>query len=85
MRAGLSVAQVEYQGQARNIRILERKPLIDTSYRIRRTLELKYFHFAQFLLIAFEQHIDFEKVSTKNLKFRTVLRDRVMDGWSETL
>ena len=43
---------VEYQGQARNTRILERKPLIDTSYRIRHRFELKYFHFAQVLLIA---------------------------------
>ena len=45
----------EYQGQARNTRILERKPLIDTSYRIRHRLELKYFHFkfTQILLIAY--------------------------------
>ena len=46
------IIQVEYQGQTRNTRILERKPLIDTSYRIRHGLELKYFHFAQFLLNA---------------------------------
>ena len=46
------IAQVEYQGQARNTRILERKPLIDTFYCIRHRLELKYFHFAQFLLNA---------------------------------
>ena len=31
-----------------------------------------------------EQLIDFEKVRTDNLKFRTELRDRVMDGWSVT-
>ena len=31
---------------------LERKPLIDTSYHIQHRLELKYFHFAQFLLNA---------------------------------
>ena len=31
---------------------LERKPLVDTSYRIRHRLELKYVHFAQFLLNA---------------------------------
>ena len=31
-----------------------------------------------------EQLIDFEKVRTDNLKFRTDLRDRVMDGWSVT-
>ena len=42
--------QVEYQGQTQNTRILERKPLIDTSYRIGHGLELKYFHLAQFLL-----------------------------------
>ena len=46
------IFQVEYQGQTRNTRILERKPLIDTSYRIRHRLELKFFHFAQFLLNA---------------------------------
>ena len=44
------IAQVEYQGQPQNTRILERKPLIDTSYRIGHGLELKYFHLAQFLL-----------------------------------
>ena len=38
------IFQVEYQGQ----RILECKPLIDTSYSIWHRLELKYFHFAQF-------------------------------------
>ena len=42
------IAQVEYQGQASNTRILEHKPWIDTFYRIRHRLELKYFHFAQF-------------------------------------
>ena len=46
------IAQVEYQGQARKTRILERKPWIDASYRIQHRLELKYFHFTQFLLIA---------------------------------
>ena len=54
------IFQVEYQGQTRNTRILERKqtflnankPLINTSYRIQHRLELKYFHFAQFLLNA---------------------------------
>ena len=40
------------QWQTRYTTILERKPLIDTSYHIRHRLELKYFHFAQFLLIA---------------------------------
>ena len=28
------IVQIEYQGQTRNTRILERKPLIDTSYRV---------------------------------------------------
>ena len=46
------ILQLEYQCQARNTRILQRKPVIDTSYRIRHILELKYFHFAQFLLNA---------------------------------
>ena len=31
-----------------------------------------------------EQLIYLEKVRTDNLKFRTDLRDRVMDGWSVT-
>ena len=31
-----------------------------------------------------EQLIDLEKVRTDNLKLRTDLRDRVMDGWSVT-
>ena len=46
------IFQVQYQGQTWNTRILERKPLVDTSYRIRHRLELKYVHFAQFLLNA---------------------------------
>ena len=46
------IFQVEYQGQTRNMRILERKPLINISYRILHRLELKYLHFAQFLLNA---------------------------------
>ena len=44
--------QVEYRGQTQYTRILERKPLIDISYHIQHRLELKYFHFAQFLLNA---------------------------------
>ena len=46
------IVQVEYQGQTRSTRILERKPLINTSYHIRHRLELKYFHLAQFFLNA---------------------------------
>ena len=46
------IAQVEYQGQTQNTRILKRKPLNDTFHRILHGLELKYFHFAQFLLKA---------------------------------
>ena len=49
---GSWISQVEYQGQAHNTRILERKPLIDTFYLIQHRFELKYLHFAQFLLIA---------------------------------
>ena len=77
----LGFFQLEYQGPTRNMRILDRKLLIDTSYSIQHRLELKYFHLAQFLL---EQLSDLEKVRTDNLKFRTDLRDRVMDGWSVT-
>ena len=79
--------QVEYQGQTQNTRILERKPLIDTSYRIRHRLELKNFHLAQFLLIAprlIKQLTNLEKVRTQNLKFRTDLQDLDMDFWSVT-
>ena len=36
----------------RYTRILDCKPFIDTCYRIEHRLELKYFHFAQFLLNA---------------------------------
>ena len=46
------IVQVEFQGQTRNTRTLEHKPLIDTSYHILHILELKYFHFAQFMLKA---------------------------------
>ena len=31
-----------------------------------------------------EQLIDFRKVRTENLKFRTDLQDQVMDGWLVT-
>ena len=44
------IVQREYQGQTQNFRILERKPLIDTSNRIQHRLELKYFRSAQTLL-----------------------------------
>ena len=37
------IAEVEYQGQTQYIRILELKPLINTSYHIQHRLELKYF------------------------------------------
>ena len=46
------VFQVEYQGQTPNSNILERKPLIDTPYCFQHRLDLKYFHFTQFLLNA---------------------------------
>ena len=58
--------------------------MIDASYRIQHRLELKFFHFAQILLNLIEQLIDLEKVKADNLKFRTDLRDRKMDGWSLT-
>ena len=46
------IAQVEYQGQTLHPRIPEHKTLIEISYCIQHRLELKYFHFAQFLLNA---------------------------------
>ena len=51
-------SRIEYQGQTRYARILDRKPFIDTCYRTGHRLELKYFQvhfavkFAQFLLQA---------------------------------
>ena len=38
------------QGRTRYTRILDSKPFIDTCYLIEHRLELKYFHFAQFIL-----------------------------------
>ena len=52
------IFQVEFQGQIRNKRILERKPLIHTSYRIRHRAELKYFHSHNFCSMLIEQLID---------------------------
>ena len=36
------IVQVEYQGQTRNTRILERKPWIDTPYRIRQRINIDW-------------------------------------------
>ena len=50
---GLLRSNSEYLGQIRCTRIIEHKSSVDTSYRIRHRLELKYFTiFARFLLIA---------------------------------
>ena len=43
-----------------------------------------FFTLHNFYSMLIEQLIDLEKVRTDNLKFRTDLRDRVMDGWSVT-
>ena len=46
LHAGLSFSECSgliYQGQTRNTRILERRPLINTSYRIQHRLELEFF------------------------------------------
>ena len=69
--------------QTLHTRILECKPLIDTSYHIWHRLELKYFHLAQFLFsMLIEQLIDPEKVKmkTENLKFRRDLQDQRQKG-----
>ena len=60
------IFQLEYQGQTRFLRILERKPLIDTSYRIRHSLELKWNIFIShnFCSMLIEQLINLEKVKT---------------------
>ena len=67
------IAQVEYQGQARKTRILESKPLIDTSYRIRHRFELKYFHFAQIFLIASGRVIDAWSVTQQMIVYNDKL------------
>ena len=54
-----------------HIKILKRKPLINTFYCIRHRLPI-------------EQLIKLEKVRTENLKFRTDLWDRLMESWSVT-
>ena len=71
------IFQVEYHGQTRNTRILERKPLIrvDISYCIRHRLELKYFtsycsH--KFCSMLIKQLINLEKVGTDNLKISKI-------------
>ena len=81
-RAGLSFSDfsswiLTYQGQTRYTRVLNLKPFIDVCYSIEHRLVLKYFLFASMLI---EQLIDLRKVRSENLKFRTDLRDRVMDG-----
>ena len=48
------------QWQTLYTRILERKPFIDTSYRIGHRLELKYFHFGQFFLLCKGFHSEHE-------------------------
>ena len=78
------IFHVDYQGQTRNTRILERKPLIDTSYSIQHRLELKYQHLAQFCSMLIEQHINLEKVRTDDLEYWTDILDQVMEGWSVT-
>ena len=72
------IFQLECQDKTQDTRILERKPLIDTSYRIRHVTS------HNFCSMLIKQLIDLEKVRTDNLKFRTDLQDRVMDGWSVT-
>ena len=62
LRAGCRsrIAQLEYKGETLHIKILKRKPLINTFYCIRHRLPI-------------EQLIKLEKVRTENLKFRTDL------------
>ena len=74
------IAQVEYQGRTRNIRIFDSKPLS--------TLVIPFL-FAHFVLNAHQtghrpKPEKSENWASKNLKLRTDLRDRVMDGWSVT-
>ena len=49
-----------------------------TFYHIQHRLELKYFLFAQFLLIA----PSYQPSKSENWELRTDLQDQVMDGWS---
>ena len=68
------IAQVEYQGQTLYTRILNCKPVIDICYRILHRLELKYFHYAQFLLNA-------RRAAHQP---RADVPDGIMGGWSVT-
>ena len=45
-------------------------------------MELKYFHFAQFLLNAHQAANWHLKNKTENLKFSTDLKDHAVNGWS---
>ena len=75
------ISLVEYQGQTSYIRILQCKPLIDTSFGSTLIGILPLHRFCSMLI---EQLINLKKVRSENLKFRTDLQNRVMDGWSVT-
>ena len=74
------IAQVEYQGQEQNTWILERKPLFKTSYHINIDRDWNIFTLHSFCSLLIEHLIVLETVRTENLKFRTDLRDQVMNG-----
>ena len=81
------IVQVEYQGQTRNSRILERKPLINASlhliaFNIDWSWNIFFSH--NFCSMLIEQLIDLERLKSDNLKIRTDIWDRVMDCWSVT-
>ena len=77
------IAQVEYQGQTRYT-ILDSKHFLDTFHEIRHRLEFKFLSSHNFCSMLIEQLINLRKVTTENLRFRTDLRERVMDGWPLT-
>ena len=67
---------------------LDSKLFIETNFRIGLFLDIGWscdiFTSHNFCVMLIEQLINLGKVRTENLKFRTDLRDRVMDGWSVT-
>ena len=80
------VVQVEYQGKARNTRILERKPLIDTSYWF--DIDLPSWVEIVSLRTIFAQCSSSSSSTSEKWEVRTwnlgQIFDRVMDGWSVT-
>ena len=86
----LRLLRSNIKARHQKIWILERKPLIDTSFCIQHGLSWNIFTLHNFCSKLMGQLIDLEKVRlwTENLKFRmkfrTYLWDWAVDGWSVT-